>query len=208
MFELMGLTLPPSLQQPHPQQSLGHMHNAHSLQQSLSSPSQTSPQQNLGPNKHKKSVVKMKVRLPDNNFGYLLLRSGDDIEQKIKVFLDNNDMLDHNLSVSSRLIDIGRNMLARAEEEDAKKGMQASQVVPSRPGGGDGGARNSSGSKVRKCKARIQLPTNKVLEAIVWETDDAMEVAKRLAEENGLSVGFQHKIWEQLQRALENLKNS
>jgi hypothetical protein len=40
----------------------------------------------------------------------------------------------------------------------------------------------------------------------VSEGEDAMSVAKRIAEEHGLSLGYQHKIWEQLQGALASLE--
>lgn len=35
-----------------------------------------------------------------------------------------------------------------------------------------------------------------------------MTIAKRLAEEYGLSMGYQHKMWEQLQYALDSLERS
>lgn len=40
------------------------------------------------------------------------------------------------------------------------------------------------------------------------EGEDAMGIAKRLASEHGLSMGYQHKIWEQLQLALSSLQKS
>jgi hypothetical protein len=39
----------------------------------------------------------------------------------------------------------------------------------------------------------------------VTEGENAMTIAKRLAEEYNLSMGYQHKIWEQLQVALDSL---
>lgn len=35
-----------------------------------------------------------------------------------------------------------------------------------------------------------------------------MTIAKRLAEEYGLSMGYQHKMWEQLQFALDSLERN
>jgi hypothetical protein len=40
----------------------------------------------------------------------------------------------------------------------------------------------------------------------VTEGENAMSIAKRLAEEYNLSMGYQHKIWEQLQIALDSLE--
>lgn len=59
--------------------------------------------------------------------------------------------------------------------------------------------------KVKKCKARIKLPNNQIIETIVTQGENAMTIAKRLADEYGLSMGYQHKMWEQLQFALDSL---
>jgi hypothetical protein len=177
LFDMMGLALPQSMQ--------------HRQQQQLEQ------QQTQSRNKPKKSVVKMKVRLPDNSFDYLTLRSGCNIQELVNNFIESNDMQDHNHTISSRLYDIGSNMLRKAEEEELRKFKESQSAHD-----------HEHGTKLRKCKARIQLPSQQILETVIWENEDAMVVAKRLAEENGLSLGFQHKIWEQLQKSLDSFKNN
>lgn len=66
----------------------------------------------------KKVSVKMKVRMPDNSHSYLTLRSGDNIENAVYQFVVGNDMLD--IGAMDRLIDIGTQMLRKAEEDDIK----------------------------------------------------------------------------------------
>ncbi|CAE7555347.1 unnamed protein product, partial [Symbiodinium microadriaticum] len=67
----------------------------------------------------KKVSVKMKVRMPDNSHSYLTLRAGDNIENAVYQFVVGNEMLD--ISAIDHLIDVGSQMLRKAEEEDMKQ---------------------------------------------------------------------------------------
>ena len=67
----------------------------------------------------KKVSVKLKVRLPDSSHSYLTLRSGDNIENAVYQFVVGNEMLD--ISAMDHLIDVGTQMLRKAEEEDANQ---------------------------------------------------------------------------------------
>jgi len=179
LFDMMGLPLPASLR-------VGH---------------------DEGDNGKNRVSVKLKVRLPDNSFAHLVLRSGDDIERMVHHFAAGHGMLDKG-SVS-RLVDVGTRMLRRAEAENDSgqhdTGASSKPVIS--PGEKSVGS-NASPRKPRRCKARIQLPNNQVLETVVTRGEDAMVIARRLSEEHGLSMGFQHKIWEQLQLALDSLERS
>ncbi len=51
----------------------------------------------------------------------------------------------------------------------------------------------------------VLIHKRQILETIVTEGENARTIANRLGEEYGLSMGYQHKMWEQLQIALDSL---
>jgi hypothetical protein len=166
LFGIMGLSLPPS------------------LQVSNSTNDYVPP---------KRVSVKVKVRLPDDTFSYLVLKSGDDVENAVLTFVANHNMSSSSGAVS-KLVEVGTSMLQKAMDE------QDQEYYGSSP------PKKSPAKKPLKCKARIQLPDGQTTITTVSEGEDAMSVAKRIAEEHGLSLGYQHKIWEQLQGALASLE--
>jgi hypothetical protein len=92
----------------------------------------------------KKVSVKMKVRMPDSTHSYLTLRSGDNIENAVYQFVVGNDMLD--IGAMDRLIDIGTQMLRKAEEDDLKQGQMSG------PLGGGAASPSARGSPDHRSK--------------------------------------------------------
>jgi len=167
LFGIMGLSLPPS------------------LQDSLSNSDYVPP---------KRVTVKVKVRLPDDSFNYLVLKSGDDVESVVQTFVAAHNMPPTSGAVG-KLVEVGYSMLQKATEEQEQASLAAS--LSKKP---------PSAKKPLKCKARVQLPDGQTIVTTVSEEEDAMTVAQRIAAEHGLSLGYQHKIWEQLQGALVMLE--
>lgn len=146
------------------------------------------------------TTVKMKVRLPDNSASLLILQSGCNIDATVKKFMFEHKMDDRNGTMERRLIDIGTNMLARAEEEVEKKMSNENNLMKSHF---HSTTSILNGERPKKCKAKIQLPNNQTIETIVLVGDDPLTISKRIAQQYNLSQGYQHKIWEQLQKSLE-----
>ena len=174
LFNIMGLSLPQSLQ--------------FSLSNGYVPPKSVS--------------VKVKVRLPDDNFSYLILKSGDDVESVVMSFAATHNMTNNNGAIS-KLIEVGTSMLKHAIREQENEGSnphdaKQKSLSPTK----------SPSRKPLKCKARIQLPDTQTIVTTITEGEDARSVAQRIASEHGLSLGYQHKIWEQLQNALDSLDRS
>lgn len=174
LFGIMGMSLPPSLQL--------------SLSGSSGGGGYIPP---------KRVSVKVKVRLPDDGFSYLVLKSGDDVESAVLAFVAAHNM-PNNLAAIAKLVQVGHSMLNRAEQEQEQAASSPTPASSRKPPA----AKNN---KPLKCKARVQLPDGQVIVTTVCEGEDAMSVSKRVAAEHGLSLGYQHKIWEQLQGALAAL---
>ena len=167
LFEIMGLNLPSSLQ--------------YTQSSEYTPPPQVS--------------VRVKVRLPDDNFAYLVLKSDDDLEEAVQSFASAHGMPTNGPAIS-KLIEVGSSMLHRAIKEQEDNDMSKKK------------SSKRMGRKALKCKARIQLPDNQIITTTISEGEDAVSVSRRIAADYGLSTGYQHKIWEQLQAALLSLEKT
>lgn len=152
----------------------------------------------------RRARVKVRVRLPDDSFSHVVLQSGDDVEGVVTSFLAAHNM-PLSSSAVSKLVEVGAAKLQRAEEHDDTDAVSTSggHYIDS-----SSSPKKSVTRKPLKCKARIQLPDGQTITSIVSESEDAMAVAQRISQEHGLSLGYQHKIWEQLESALDQLEKT
>jgi hypothetical protein len=130
------------------------------------------------------AVVKIRVKLPDGSQATLKLQRGvEDVGTQVARFLDQNGM--HSDTVAfEKLVNAGTRLLEEQHQEE--KTREAERGVA---------------DNTPRCIVRIRLPNNQTIETTVSVSEDTQAVAARIAQEHGLSMGFQNKVWEQLRSA-------
>ena len=203
-YEIMGLTLPQSL--------LGEEHASSS--QVISGAAHNN--ELSGTSIVKGAItVKIRVKLPDGSHEALKLTSESDVGTQVAQFLDDNGM-HSDTNAFEKLVNVGNKALEDQAKKNSNNGMPEivekkfnPRVIPPGTGGellhesGEYGGLDSN-----RCIVRVKLPNGQIIETAVGQSEDAQIVAARIAEEHGLSMGYQNKVWEQLRTAqLQTVQN-
>lgn len=196
IFEVMGFELPDSLanatSNDSPQFAVPHLHGA------TSTPTQDSSQR------------RMRVRLPDGASASMVLYEGYDVQQQVDAFLVQYGMED-DLKARSKLIEAASHILKSQLNNGFERGgdkassatvSSVSSAVPAAltSDGKSPSKRTSNPKQSRKCKIRIQLPdyAGEPIETMIREGEDVHAIARSIALQHNLSVGFQQKVLDQL----------
>lgn len=135
-----------------------------------------------------KKTIKIKVNLPHNGSDVLQIAADEAIEAKVYDFLLSHNIEENLDAMASKLINTARSLFAQ-------------EAAPS-----PSSAASSSAAKRKRCRVRVVLPSKQTIETIIHADDDPTEVARKIVLEHNLSMNYEHKIWQQLQVALQNLK--
>lgn len=190
-FEIMGLTLPQAL--------LGEEH-----QLSVTTVGGGGTQNGLQNNVRaaNKTTVKIRVKLPDGTHAALKLTEGSDVGTQVAQFLDDNGM-QTDTHAFEKLVNAGTKALKEqvAKAAGASPDKESINFSARSPPRNEGSAQQDDENLENRCIVRVKLPNGQVIETTVGQEEDAQLVASRIAEEYGLSMGYQNKVWEQLRTA-------